>query len=53
MMKSPTSKKEGYAMYKDTVVLFSHPDKISVPDPLTEVLRAGVKFRHLLLSVLA
>ena len=43
MMKSPISKKEGYAMYEDTVVSFSHPDKISVPDPLTEVLRAGAR----------
>jgi transposase-like protein len=43
MMKSPISKKEGYAMYEDTVVSFSHPDKFSVPDPLTEVLRAGAR----------
>ena len=43
MMKSPISKKEGYVMYEDTVVSFSHPDKISVPDPLTEVLRAGAR----------
>ena len=30
-------------MYEDTVVSFSHPDKNSVPDPLTEVLRAGAR----------
>ena len=28
-------------MYDDTVVSFSHPEKISIDDPLTEVLRAG------------
>ncbi len=28
-------------MYDDTVVSFSHPEKISVTDPLTEVLRSG------------
>ncbi len=30
-------------MYEDTVVSFSHPDKISISDPLTEVLRAGAR----------
>ncbi len=30
-------------MYEDTVVSFSHPDKISITDPLTEVLRAGAR----------
>jgi transposase-like protein len=43
MTKSPISKKEGYAMNEDTVVSFSHPDRISIPDPLTEVLRAGAR----------
>ncbi len=43
MMKSPISKKEGYAMYEDTVVSFPHPDKILIEDPLTEVLRAGAR----------
>ncbi len=28
-------------MYDDRVVSFSHPEKISVADPLTEVLRSG------------
>jgi len=35
MNESPIFPKEGYAMYEDTVVSFSHPDKISVVDPLT------------------
>ena len=43
MMKSPISKKEGYAMHEDTVVSFSHPDRISIEDPLTEVLRFGAR----------
>ena len=43
MMKSPISKKEGYAMYEDTIVSFSHPDRISIEDPLTEVLRLGAR----------
>ena len=43
MMKSPISQKEGYAMHEDTVVSFSHPDRISIEDPLTEVLRAGAR----------
>ena len=30
-------------MYEDTVVSFSHPEKISIEDPLTEVLRAGAR----------
>ncbi len=30
-------------MYEDTVVSFSHPDKISTKDPLTEVLRSGAR----------
>ena len=30
-------------MYEDTVVSFSHPDRISIEDPLTEVLRAGAR----------
>ncbi len=30
-------------MYEDTVVSFSHPDKISTEDPLTEVLRTGAR----------
>ena len=30
-------------MYEDTVVSFSHPDKISITDPLTGVLRAGAR----------
>ena len=43
MIKSPISEKEGYAMYEDTVVSFSHPDRISTEDPLTEVLRSGAR----------
>ena len=30
-------------MYEDTVVSFSHPDRISIKDPLTEVLQAGAR----------
>ncbi len=30
-------------MYEDTVVSFSHPDNISIADPLTGVLRAGAR----------
>ena len=30
-------------MYEDTVVSFLHPDRISIEDPLTEVLRAGAR----------
>ncbi len=30
-------------MYEDTVVSFSHPDRISIEDPLTEVLQAGAR----------
>ena len=30
-------------MYEDTVVSFSHPDKISTEDPLTAVLRRGAR----------
>ncbi len=30
-------------MYEDTVVSFSHPDRISIEDPLTEVLRSGAR----------
>ena len=30
-------------MHEDTVVSFSHPDRISITDPLTEVLRAGAR----------
>ena len=30
-------------MYEDTVVLFSHPDRISIEDPLTQVLRLGAR----------
>ena len=43
MMKSPISQKEGYAMHEDTVVSFLHPDKISIQDPLTEVVRVGAR----------
>jgi transposase-like protein len=43
MIKSPIPKKEGYAMHEDSVVSFSHPDRISIADPLTEVLRAGAR----------
>ena len=43
MMKSPISEKEGYAMYEATVVSFSHSDRISIKDPLTEVLRSGAR----------
>ncbi len=30
-------------MHEDTVVSFSHPDRISIEDPLTEVLRIGAR----------
>ena len=30
-------------MYEDTVVSFSHPDLISIEDPLTQVLRFGAR----------
>ena len=30
-------------MYEDTVVSFSHPDRVSIEDPLTEVLRLGAR----------
>ncbi len=30
-------------MYEDTVVSFSHPDQISIEDPLTQVLRSGAR----------
>ncbi len=30
-------------MHEDTVVSFSHPDRISIEDPLTEVLRFGAR----------
>ena len=30
-------------MYEDTVVSFSHPDRVSIADPLTEVLRLGAR----------
>ncbi len=30
-------------MYEDTVVSFSHPDSISIEDPLTAVLRTGAR----------
>ena len=30
-------------MHEDTVVSFSHPDRISIADPLTEVLRTGAR----------
>ena len=30
-------------MHEDTVVSFSHPDKISIDDPLTEVVRVGAR----------
>ena len=43
MNESPISKKEGYAMYEDTVVSFSHPDRVSIEDPLTAVLRSGAR----------
>jgi len=41
MMKSPISKKEGYTLRDDRVISFSHPDRISIEDPLTEVARVG------------
>ena len=40
MTKSPVSKKEGYAINEDTVVLFRQPGSFSA-DPLTDVLRSG------------
>ena len=30
-------------MYEDTVVSFSHPGRISITDPLAEVLRTGAR----------
>ncbi len=30
-------------MHEDTVVSFSHPEKISIEDPLTQVLRSGAR----------
>ncbi len=30
-------------MYEDTVVSFTHPDRISIDDPLTQVLRSGAR----------
>ena len=30
-------------MYEDTVVSFSHPDRVSIEDPLTAVLRSGAR----------
>ena len=30
-------------MHEDTVVSFSHPDRIAVEDPLTQVLRSGAR----------
>lgn len=30
-------------MYEDTVVSFSHPDRVSIEDPLTQVLRSGAR----------
>ena len=30
-------------MHEDTVVSFSHPERISIADPLTEVLRSGAR----------
>jgi len=30
-------------MNEDTVVSFSHPDRVSIEDPLTEVLRSGAR----------
>ena len=42
MLKSPISKKEGYAMKEDTVVALRQPESFS-DDPLTAVLRAGAR----------
>ncbi len=30
-------------MYEDRIVSFSHPDRVSIEDPLTEVLRWGAR----------
>ena len=30
-------------MHEDTVVSFSHPDRVSIEDPLTAVLRSGAR----------
>ena len=30
-------------MYEDTVVSFTHPERISIEDPLTQVLRSGAR----------
>ena len=30
-------------MYEDTVVSFSHPDRVSIEDPLTQALRSGAR----------
>ncbi len=42
MLKSPISKKEGYAMKEDTVVALRQPESFS-DDPLTAVLRVGAR----------
>ncbi len=42
MIKSPNSKKEGYAMKEDTVVELRQPGSFS-DDPLTAVLRSGAR----------
>ena len=42
MIKSPVSKKEGYAMKEDTVVSFRQPGSF-LADPLTDVLRSGAR----------
>ena len=43
MIKSPISKKAGYAMHEVRVVSVSHRDRISIEDPLTEMLRLGAR----------
>ena len=30
-------------MYEDTVVSFSHPEQVSIEDPLTQFLRSGAR----------
>ncbi len=42
MMKSPISKKEGYAMKEDTIVALRQPGSFC-DDPLTDILRTGAR----------
>ncbi len=44
MIMSPISNKDTYVLHNDTVVSFSHPVRISIEDPWTEVLRSGMLY---------